>query len=90
MQFSIRSVLILVTVLCVSLAVYFLPEFRRQRQQAKLEAFQAKWAELGGQINSNASCDEEVTEPLEKGNPIFSELLDRLVHMEDRMTDANK
>ncbi len=61
LQFSIRSVLILATITCVVLAFDIAPELRRRRQQAKLEAYQEKWVELGW-INRDASCDEEVTE----------------------------
>ncbi len=66
-QFSIRSVLILTTLVCICVGVYAIREHRRiahvtrmRAYHAKWTGYQAKWGGLGATLNYRATCDEEV------------------------------
>jgi len=51
-----------IAVVAVIVGVYMWPEYQRRVDTARLKAYQAKWAELGGELNTDASRDDEVTE----------------------------
>ncbi|MFT5525293.1 MAG: hypothetical protein ACI9HK_003260 [Pirellulaceae bacterium] len=56
-RFSIRTMLIVVTLACMVCGVVF--EFV-VRPVLRQRAYQAKWRDLGSTLNQDASCDEEV------------------------------
>ena len=61
-QFSVRGVLIVVTLVCVVGGVYMWPILQRRADDARLKAYHAKWAEMSFRVNLDASRDDEVTE----------------------------
>jgi len=67
-QFSLLLVLLVMTLVGVIVGVYVVPDLRRRARQVKLEAYQAKWHEMGFRLNVNASWDDEVIWPNLTGN----------------------
>jgi Leucine-rich repeat (LRR) protein len=54
LQFNLRTVLIVVTLVGLVVGLYMRPILKQR-------AYQAKWVELGARPNEDASCDEEVS-----------------------------
>ena len=85
MQFNILIVFVVASVAWV-VTFSIPPEISQLWQRAKLEAYQPKWEELGFLVNSDATCDEEVTElvHVEGNQPHLATARDRKTYEAER------